>query len=63
MKRCDGEIPYENKTRTSKVGAMSKARKAQKNFLEKNLYFLKKKIQKKSHSAEKCKRGEPHGMY
>ena len=31
-----------NKTRTSKVGAISKAQKAQNNFLEKNLKFLKK---------------------
>ena len=36
----------ENKTGTSKVGAISKAQKAQKTF-----------FQKMSHSAEKCKRG------
>ena len=37
---------------------MSKAQKAQNNFLEKNLKFLKIFFfQKKSHSAEKCKRG------
>ena len=41
-----------NKTGTSKVGAISKAQKAQKTFFEKN-------FQKMSHSAEKCKRGEP----
>ena len=47
-----------NKTRTSKVGAISKAQKAQNNFLEKNLKILKFFfLQKKSHSAEKCKRG------
>ena len=47
-----------NKTRTSKVGAISKAQKAQNNFLKKNLKFLKKFfLSKKSHSAEKCKRG------
>ena len=45
-----------NKTRTSKVGAISKPQKAQNNFLEKNLNFLKKKfLSKKLHSAEKCK--------
>ena len=49
-----------NKTRTSKVGAISKAQKAQKNFFGKKHEFLKKKFfQKKSHSAEKCKRGDP----
>ena len=47
-----------NKTGTSKVGAISKAQKAQKIFLEKNWNFWKKIFfQKKSHSAEKCKRG------
>ena len=43
-----------NKTRTSKVGAISKAQKAQNIFLEKNEFFF---FQKKSHSAGKCKRG------
>ena len=43
-----------NKTRTSKVGAISKAQKAQNIFLEKIEIFFS---QKKSHSAEKCKRG------
>ena len=42
---------FENKTGTSKVGAISKAQKAQKTL------FLKKNFQKTSHSAEKCKRG------
>ena len=47
-----------NKTRTSKVGAISKAQKAQNIFLEKKLEIFEKKIfQKKSHSAEKCKMG------
>ena len=48
-----------NKTRTSKVGAISKAQKAQNNFLEKNLKFLKKIFlsKKVAYSAEKCKRG------
>ena len=41
-----------NKTRTSKVGAISKAQKAQFEIFEKKFFF-----QKKSHSAEKCKRG------
>ena len=47
-----------NKTGTSKVGAISEAQKAQKKF-GKKLNFLKKFFffQKKSHSAEKCKRG------
>ena len=40
-----------NKTRTSKVGAISKVQKTQ------NIFF-----QKKSHSAEKCKRGDPLGF-
>ena len=49
----------ENKTRTSKVGSISKAQKAQNIFLERKLeeIFEKKFFQKKSHSAEKCKRG------
>ena len=45
-----------NKTRTSKVGAISKAQKAQKHFFGKKLVIFEKKFfQKKSHSAEKCK--------
>ena len=44
-----------NKTRTSKVGAISKAQKRK--TLEKIWIFWKKFFQKKSHSAEKCKRG------
>ena len=50
-----------DKTGTSKVGAISKAQKAQNIFLEKNLKFSKKKIffRRMSHSAEKCKRGDP----
>ena len=46
----------QNKTRTSKVGAISKAQKAQNNFLEKHEIFEKISF-KKSHNAEKCKRG------
>ena len=47
-----------NKTRTSKVGAISKAQKEQNIFLEKNLKFSKIFLfRKMSHSAEKCKRG------
>ena len=42
-----------NKTRTSKVGAISKAQKAQ-NILE---FFF----QKMSNSAETCRRGDPLG--
>ena len=49
-----------NKTGTSQVGAISKAQKAQNIFLEKNLKFSKRKFfRKMSHSAEKCKRGDP----
>ena len=47
----------DNKTGTSKVGAISKAQKAQKTFLRKNLKFLNFFFQKMSHSAEKCKKG------
>ena len=49
-----------NKTGTSKVGARSKAQKAQKTFFEKkNEFFF---FQKMSHGAEKCKRGDPLGF-
>ena len=51
-------VAITNKTKTSKVGAISKAQKPQNIFSEKNLKFLEKNsFQKKSHSAEKCKRG------
>ena len=48
-----------NKTGTSKVGAISKAQKAQKIFFGKKIEIFEKFFffQKKSHSAEKCKRG------
>ena len=46
-----------NKTRTSKVGAISKAQKAQNIFLEKIDIFENFFFHKKSHSAKKCKRG------
>ena len=45
----NADIDYINKTRTSKVGAISKAQKAQ------NIYFGKK-------TSEKCKRGDPLGF-
>ena len=51
-----------NKTGTSKVGAISKAQNAQKTFFKKNLTFLFFFFQKMSHSAEKCKRGDPLGF-
>ena len=51
----------ENKTRTSKVGAISKAQKAQNIFLEKIVIFEKKFFQKKSHSAGKNPKGDPLG--
>ena len=46
----------DNKTGTSKVGAISKAQKAQRTFLKKSEIF-EFFFQKMSHSAEKCKRG------
>ena len=53
----------DNKTRTSKVGAISKAQKAQNIFFGKKLVIFEKKFfQKKSHSAEKCRRGDPLGL-
>ena len=52
-----------NKTRTSKVGAISKAQKAQNIFFGKKLAIFEKFfLSKKSHSAEKCKRGDPLGF-
>ena len=52
-----------NKTRTSKVGAISKAQKAQNIFFGKKLVIFEKKFfQKKSHSTEKCRRGDPLGL-
>ena len=47
----------ENETATSKVGAISKAQKAQKTFFEKKLEIFYFFFQKMSHSPEKCKRG------
>ena len=46
----------QNKTGTSKVGAIPKAEKAQKTFVKK-LKFLIFFFQKMSHSAKKCKKG------
>ena len=55
--------PTTNKTRTSKVGAISNAQKAQNIFLGKNLKFLKIFFfQKMSQSVKKCKRGELFGF-
>ena len=50
-----------NKTRTPQVGAISKAQKAQSIFFGKKLEIFEKKnfFRKMSHSAEKCKRGDP----
>ena len=53
MKKQD---TFHKKTRTSKVGAISKAQKAQNIILGKNLKFLNF-FRKLSHSAEKCKGG------
>ena len=52
-----------NKTRTSKVGAISKAQKAQNNFLEKNLKFLKKNPFDKSRIVPKNVKGGPFRIY
>ena len=46
---------------TSKVGAISKAQRAQKTFLKKNMKILNF-FQKMSHSAEKCERADPLGF-
>ena len=51
-----------NKTGTSKVGAISKAQKAQKIFFEKNLNFGIFFSQKIPHGAENVK-GGPFGLY
>ena len=57
------EMQQMSKTRTSKVGAISKAEKAQNIFYGKNLKFLKFFFFRKvSHSAEKCERGDPFGF-
>ena len=50
-----------NKKGTSNAGAISKAQKAQKTFLEKNLNFLIF-FPKMSHGAYKCKKGYPSGF-
>ena len=56
-------ILFKNKTRPSKVGAISEAQKSAKHFFGKKLETLKNCFfQKISHSAEKCKRGDPFGF-
>ena len=52
------------KTRTSKVGEISKAQKAQNIFFRKNFEIYEKNFfrSKKSHSAKKCKMGDPSGF-
>ena len=52
-----------NKTRTSKVGAISKAQKAQNIFLEKNLKFLKVFSFGKCHIVPKNVKWGPFGIY
>ena len=47
---------------TSKVGAISKAQKAQNTFLKKLEIFKFIFFQKTSYSAKKCKRGDPLGF-
>ena len=52
-----------NKTRTSKVGAISKAQKAQNIFFGKKLEISKKIfLRKMSHSAEKNQKGGPFSL-
>ena len=53
----------QNKTRTSKVGAISKAQKAQNNFLGKNLKFLNNFFFKKSRLVPKNVQGGPFWFY
>ena len=52
-----------NKTRTSKVGAISKAQKAQKSFFGKKLKFLKFFSFKKSRIVPKNVKGGPFWIY
>ena len=47
---------------TSKIGAVSKAQKAQNTFFVKKIEFFEFFSEKMSHSAEKCKRGDPLGF-
>ena len=63
------QIANQNKTRTSKVGAISKAQKAQNIFskkleiFEKNMKLTKKKfLRKMSHTAEKNQKGGPFSL-
>ena len=51
-----------NKTRTSKVGAISKAQRAQNIFLEKNLKFLNFFCFKKTRIVPKNVKGGPSGF-
>ena len=53
----------QNKTRTSKVDALSKAQKAQIIFLEKKLEILKKKSFEKSRIVPKNVKGGPLWIY
>ena len=56
------DLAVQNKTRTSKVGAISKAQKAQNIFFGKKLVnFEKKSLSKKSHSTENVE-GGPFGI-
>ena len=61
VSRFESVFKKENKTGTSQVGAISKPQKAQNIFFGKKLEIFEKKMffRKMSHSAEKCKRGDP----
>ena len=52
-----------NKTGTSKVGAISKAQKAQKTFFEKNLKFLNYVSFRNRRIVPKNVKGGPFGLY
>ena len=57
-------FPVDNKTRTSKVGAISKAQKAQKIFFGKKIEFFEKKFSfKKSRIVPKNVKGGPFWIY
>ena len=61
--QCEDCSLKKNETRTSKVGAISKAQKAQNIFFRKKLEIFEKKILRKmSHSAEKNQKGGPFSL-
>ena len=60
--RDNNAIKIENKTGTSKVGAISKAQKSRKTFFRKKLESFGLFFQKMSHSAKKYKNGDSLGF-